>query len=348
MRPPITWRRVRVPYLQTGSKVTLELHYCRIRHTMVSSVTRTRALADGDHGMKLRWSVAVLFVFVTTGIAGAQVTSRSAGDALGATSQPLKNAPFSAVVITQYDRALDNGGRIHRETQGRVYRDSQGRMRTESEMPSAQPTAEKHEHITINDPVQHMVINLNPKSRTATIYHFGEDVGPNVPGSLNAKTQSSQSNERSSTPPHSTIQIGSKAPSPIAAGAINNAPPADRSRTGTSKHKVDPVQTSPSDTTTVSLGSRNIEGVTAIGTRTTRTLDADLMGREKPVVTASETWFSPELGTTVLTITDDGQSGHSTMKLVNIMRTEPEAHLFRIPADYAVRDSVPASASNRH
>jgi len=298
--------------------------------------------------MKLRWSVAVLFVFVTTGIAGAQITGRSAGDALGAPPQALKNAPFSADVVTQYDRTLDNGGRIHRETHGRVYRDSQGRMRTESEMASAQPATEKHEHITINDPVQHVVINLNPKIRTATIYHFGEDSGTNPTGIVSAKSQAQQSRDKSSTSPHSTIQIGSKAPSPIAAGAINNAPQADRSRTATSKPRLDPIPTSPSDTATVSLGSRNIEGVTAIGTRTARTLDADLMGTEKPVVTVSETWFSPELGTTVLTLTDDGQSGHSTMKLVNIVRTEPEAHLFRIPADYAVKDSVPASASSRH
>ena len=93
----------------------------------------------------------------------------------------IKNSPFSAEVVTQYDRALDNGGHIHRETRGKVFRDSQGRMRTDSETPPVQPGADKFERVTINDPVQKVIINLNPKMKTATIFHLGQGVGPTAP-----------------------------------------------------------------------------------------------------------------------------------------------------------------------
>jgi hypothetical protein len=102
------------------------------------------------------------------------------------------------------------------------------------------------------------------------------------------------------------------------------------------------------DTKTEALGSRTIEGVSATGTRTTRIIDAGSMGNDKPIVSVSETWFSPELKMTVLTESDDGQSGHSTMKLVNITRTEPVAQLFQVPSDYTVKETEPATASVKH
>jgi hypothetical protein len=220
-------------------------------------------------------------------------------------------------------------------------------MRTESETSSTQPGAEKREHITIDDPVQHLIVNLNPRSKTATIYHFGEGGGLGAPGNLAAKSQSSQSWEKSSAIARPAIQGGATAPSPIGAGAVNNVPQARKPGKVTNSQMAANDQTSGIDTKTVSLGTRNIEAVMAVGTRTTRTLDADLMGTDKPVITVSETWFSPELGTTLLTDHDDGQSGHSTMKLVNVVRNEPDSQLFRIPPDYAVKESVPAVAGNR-
>ena len=45
---------------------------------------------------------------------------------------------------------------------------------------------------------------------------------------------------------------------------------------------------------------------------------------------------------------DDGRSGHNTMKLVNITRTEPMAQLFQVPSDYTVKENEPATASVKH
>jgi hypothetical protein len=255
--------------------------------------------------MGLRWMLGGL-VLLLTGIAGAQVSARAVTGPAGVTNATVpaavKNTPFSAEVVTLYDRALDNGGHIHRETRGKIFRDSQGRMRTESETPSAQPEAEKFAHVTIDDPVQRVIINLNPKLKTATIFHFAKSIGPTAVGM----------------------------------GNIRGAPA-----------NVAPMRTS-IQTRTEALGSKYIEGVDATGTRTTRIIDAGSQGNDKPIVSVTETWFSPELKMTVLNQTDDGQGGHSTMKLVNITRTEPVAQLFQVPSDYAVKDTQPATVSVKH
>ncbi len=92
--------------------------------------------------------------------------------------------------------------------------------------------------------------------------------------------------------------------------------------------------------TIVPLGTKDIEGVSATGTRTTRTIHAGTMGNDRPIVSICDTWVSSDLKMTVLTETDDGQAGRSTMKLVNIVRSEPNAALFQIPPDYRVTENA--------
>jgi hypothetical protein len=282
--------------------------------------------------MGLRWMLAGLLLLLT-GTVGAQVSGHAVAGPAGVTNAPtsaaVKYAPFSAEVVTQYDRALDNGGHIHRETRGKISRDSQGRMRTDSETPPSQLASDKLDRVTINDPVQKVIINLNPKMKTATIFHFGQGVGPTAP-----------------------IGMGNVAGSPVnVAPAQPGLKPAERSATpgiATTSKMGAKLGIAPVETRTEALGSRTIEGVNATGTRTTRIIDAGSMGNDKPIICVSETWFSPELKMTVLTETDDGQSGHSTMKLTNITRTEPLAQLFQVPSDYTVKDTEPATASVKH
>ena len=280
--------------------------------------------------MGLRWTLAGLLLLLT-GILGAQVSRHAVASPSGVTNATaaaaIKNAPFSAEVITEYDRGLDNGGHIHRETRGKVFRDSQGRMRTDSETPPVQPGADKFDRVTINDPVQKVIINLNPRMKTATIFHLG-GVGPTAPIGM--------ANVGGSPVNVAPVQPGQKPAEPNATPGIT-----------TSKMSAK-LGTAPVETRTEALGSRTIEGVNATGTRTTRIIDAGSMGNDKPIISVSETWFSPELKMNVLTETDDGQSGHSTMKLTNITRTEPVAQLFQVPSDYTVKDTEPATASVKH
>jgi hypothetical protein len=53
-------------------------------------------------------------------------------------------------------------------------------------------------------------------------------------------------------------------------------------------------------TVTEKLGLRNIEGVMAEGTRRTKTIPIGAIGNDRPLVSTSEEWYSPELKREVL------------------------------------------------
>ncbi|MGB8523425.1 MAG: hypothetical protein WCD43_10700 [Candidatus Acidiferrales bacterium] len=91
------------------------------------------------------------------------------------------------------------------------------------------------------------------------------------------------------------------------------------------------------NTTTESLGTQTINGVSAQGTRTTRTIPAGEMGNEKPIVIVKETWYSPELQITVMTKRTDPRMGETVSQVTNIQRQEPAATLFQVPSDYTVK-----------
>jgi hypothetical protein len=88
---------------------------------------------------------------------------------------------------------------------------------------------------------------------------------------------------------------------------------------------------------TTSLGKRDFDGVSADGTRTTWTIPAGRIGNEKPIEIASERWYAPDLMLVVHTRYLDPRSGESTYRLTQLKRGEPDASLFKVPADYAVR-----------
>ena len=256
----------------------------------------------------------------------------------------VKNAPFSAEVITEYDRTLDNGGHIHRESRGAIFRDSQGRMRTESQPSALQPGSDKADRVTINDPVQQVILYLDPRTRTATVVRFSE-VGPNpaIAAAKHGKTKKKSKIRLAGQP-----ATGS-APSDTLAGTspgggLGNLPPPQ----GMPTSKMDATIFANSPATIVPLGTRNIEGVSATGTRTTRTINPGTMGNDRPIVSISDAWVSTDLKVTVLSETDDGQDGHSTMKLVNIVRSEPSAALFVIPVNYKIKENATTAASAVH
>jgi len=84
------------------------------------------------------------------------------------------------------------------------------------------------------------------------------------------------------------------------------------------------------------LGTQTIAGVTAQGTRFTRTIPAGQIGNEKLISIVHERWYSNDLQTVVMSKRSDPWSGETTYTLTNINRTEPDASLFTVPSDYAV------------
>src|ERR1700741_5131276 len=95
------------------------------------------------------------------------------------------------------------------------------------------------------------------------------------------------------------------------------------------------------ETTSASLGTQTINGVSAEGTRITRTIPAGEIGNQKPIVITIEKWYSTDLQETVMTKRNDPRMGETVFQLTNIQRTEPTATLFQVPADYTVEQGGP-------
>ena len=101
-------------------------------------------------------------------------------------------------------------------------------------------------------------------------------------------------------------------------------------------------QTRPAATTKEeSLGSRQIEGVMAVGRRITTSIPIGQIGNDRPIEITEERWESPELRLLVLSRRHDPQSGDIEYRLTNIRRAEPSADVFKVPADYTVVDAGP-------
>jgi hypothetical protein len=84
---------------------------------------------------------------------------------------------------------------------------------------------------------------------------------------------------------------------------------------------------------TESLGTQTIDGVLAVGTRTTETIPA---GAQASVIVVTDTWTSPELHITMLRKTVDPRYGEGVLRIENFSRAEPDIALFQLPAGYVI------------
>jgi hypothetical protein len=96
-----------------------------------------------------------------------------------------------------------------------------------------------------------------------------------------------------------------------------------------------------SEVVTTALGTQTIGGISAQGTRYTRTIPAGEIGNTKPIVIVNEKWYSPELQMVVMTKRNDPRSGDTTFQMTDIQRGEPAASLFQVPADYTISQGPP-------
>ena len=90
-----------------------------------------------------------------------------------------------------------------------------------------------------------------------------------------------------------------------------------------------------------SLGTQVINGLSAEGTRFTRTIAAGEIGNVKPITVVSERWYSADLQIEVKTTHSDPRFGETTYTVTSVQRQEPAAALFTVPADYTVKEGGP-------
>ena len=99
-----------------------------------------------------------------------------------------------------------------------------------------------------------------------------------------------------------------------------------------------PPMPPPPRMTVENIGTRQIAGVKADGTRRTMTIPAGVFGNVRPIDIVTERWFSPELNLVVESRRTDPRMGDVVYRLVSLSRVEPARELFEIPSDYTVVD----------
>jgi hypothetical protein len=259
----------------------------------------------------------------------------------GGSREVVKNAPFSADIVYRTEQVLADGNRIVRTTESTYARDSQGRTRQQ-----------RGSHtIRIDDPVAHKSWLVHPDAKLAIplpeLPHEALATPPALPDPAASEgaevrpgrviVRRTRKGEPGDTqievvkitrdaadvaaPPEVSMSLAEAGvPALTLHGQPLNVPLARRGKG-----------------VTENLGTRDVEGVRAEGTRTTYTLPAGAIGNEKPIVSTSERWYSSDLQAVVLARTSDPRSGDTIYRLANIRRVEPAAELFRVPPEYRER-----------
>lgn len=284
----------------------------------------------------------------------------------------VKGMPYSAQAVTEDVRVLSDGNRIVRRNTSSVYRDSEGRTRQEHTLHAIGPYAaagDPPQMVSIFDPVEGTHYSLDSRNKTARkmsilrldtsakvdgadgvrVYRVPsgevtaaatEEEKKNLVRRAHEKAQGQQAHSKNEVQER---ELRQKLEIAAVAGqghgeTIVVSPSVAVGRVGTYT-----LSDSSENMKKESLGTQNIEGVAAEGTRTTFTIPAGDIGNELPINIVTETWYSPELQVVVMRKHTDPQRGETTYRLTNINRSEPSRSLFEVPADYTLKEShVPA------
>ena len=86
------------------------------------------------------------------------------------------------------------------------------------------------------------------------------------------------------------------------------------------------------------LGKSLVNGVEAVGTRETRTLNPGAIGNDHTIAIVKEIWYSAQLGINVSVKRVDPRHGTQTINATEISQVEPDAKWFQVPGGYTVVD----------
>ena len=224
------------------------------------------------------------------------------------TQAVVRGAAFSADAVTEFTQILSDGNRIERRFSATIARDGRGRTRREQEVALLGPLAtlqdEPPQLVTISDPDTGMHYTLDTRAKVA---HRSRVAMAHVKAEL------------SKVVTRKVFTLGKPVDGQLIAGAF--------SKKGLTQN-----------VGTEQLGTRQIEGVAAEGTRTTTTIPPGSIGNIGPIAVVTERWFSKELQEAVLITRSDPRSGETAYRLTNIVRAEPPPDLFAVPTDYQVQD----------
>jgi len=242
------------------------------------------------------WKALLLGFATFAGLAG---TSGAAAAAPFLIEDPpaTPGQPYSAVAEIRSTTVFADGNRIVRNNSVRFFRDGHGRTRVERDLVVADASGpQPSTSVTINDPAKSERVVLSPMGKLAMVYKT-QPGGPVVAGAL------------------LPAEMG-----PLALWGV---------RMG-----LGATAASEAGAETTSLGEKVVNGVIAAGTRVVRTIPAGVLGNEKPITSTLDRWVSTDLGIVVQLTETSTIGGTTTFNLEQIVRGEPGAALFVVPADY--------------
>lgn len=257
-------------------------------------------------------------------------------------AEVVKNRPYQAQANTKITQTLANGTHIAQTITATVARDNEGRTVRIEKLGAMGPWMSSFTSVkgdsprltTIFDPVKGIHIDYTSNRRVAHVM-----VMPKLPPKGTTGIQVSGFAAGPSTGPV-IIGMGPEfgpafAPESSVAVAVRGraTPPPAGGGIGAK---------------TESLGTKFIEGLQVVGTRSTTTIPKGTIGNDKDIVITHETWYSPKLKLVMLSIHDDPRFGRTTYSLTKIRLHEPSETLFQVPADYKIEKLPPPTIIMRH
>jgi hypothetical protein len=252
-------------------------------------------------------------------------------------TKTVTGAPYTATAITTFTQTLADGTHITRTIQAQLARDSEGRTRREETISAVGPwTAGGSEQrmVNINDPVAqtHYVLRPDQQVVVKAPAPFIEMSGmPGVPmgaGTVGVTVAAGTAG----------VAVDGQARKVMEMARTKVATLADNFVYSANESGVMVFSGADKKAQVEDLGDRVIEGVRAHGRQEKRTFAAGEIGNDRPIEVSSETWFSDELQTVVLSKRSDPRVGDNEYRLTNISRAEPAHSLFEVPAGFTVKD----------
>lgn len=275
---------------------------------------------------------------------------------------PVRNAPYSARIVSERLQQLADGNQIEKRTTAASYRDSAGRTRYE-----VRDAKGELRSVTIKDPVANATWLLTPQTRTARKLPTGPDAA-RIAEAARARVEQLRKEgrlpalERGAGEDRTVVRIEREGHEGRRDGQADMAREsvrvirlpremgADLRDIGPRLGQLGPLIASAaadgkwaSKAVTRDLGTRDFDGIKAEGKQRSYEIPANEVGNRNPIVVADERWYAPDLQVTVYAKHSDPRSGDYVYRLEGIKRGEPDAALFAVPADYQVRDRRPDS-----
>lgn len=281
----------------------------------------------------------------------------------------LKGAPFSAEVVNESVQTLADGNRIVRKWTSKMYRNSEGQFRREGSIaPGAAfgTLLSPDPSVTILDPVGGARYMLNTEGRTARVFTLPPSAAIRAGTPGQTVIVGNGGNFSYSTDEKAIAELKA-AQDQLKEGAEKLKVNAEQLKAGAEHMKMLQEELKTAVTTKITtsigiatllptpasskyetrredLGTQNIEGVEAEGTRITTIIPADAIGNERPIEIVYERWYSKDLHVVVFSRHYDPRFGEQTYRLTNINRTEPDPSLFEVPTGYRILNETKPGA----